>query len=384
VRVSEGTRRRLPLLEQRLNSFVPAALKALRFAVAVVVIAAILSAWDIVDFVGWARSEAGWPIVRSLAWIAAILLAAWVVWLLVSSWVEYRLNREAGGPPTARERTLLALFSNAFVIVLLLVTVFAVLRELGVNVAPLIAGAGVIGLAIGFGAQKLVQDIINGAFIQFENTMNEGDVVTAGPITGAVEKLTIRSVSLRDLNGVVHMIPFSSVDTVSNFTKTFSFHVADIGVAYREDIAEVKQAMQDAFDRLMGTANRAHVLPPFEMFGVETFAESAVIVRGRIKTLPGQQWTVGRAYNEVVKAVFDERGIEIPFPHRTLYIGEDREGNAPPLNLRHLRDAKRVPQAPKGIAAPGGALPAAQARLPLASDGDADGNADGNADGEGR
>jgi moderate conductance mechanosensitive channel len=110
----------------------------------------------------------------------------------------------------------------------------SVLNELGINVAPLIAGAGVVGLAIGFGAQKLVQDIINGAFIQFENTMNEGDVVTAGPITGVVEKLTIRSVSLRDVNGNYHMIPFSGVDNVTNFTKTFSFHVADIGVAYRE------------------------------------------------------------------------------------------------------------------------------------------------------
>jgi moderate conductance mechanosensitive channel len=341
IMLNDRVKRKLPLLEARLNSFVPTTLKVARFVVAGLILATILTAWDVVDLPGWAASETGQSILYSLGWVATILLLAGVAWIVVSSWVEYRLNPNLGRQPTARERTLLALFSNAFVIVLLVITGMSVLNELGINVAPLIAGAGVVGLAIGFGSQKLVQDIINGAFIQFENTMNEGDVVTAGPITGVVEKLTIRSVSLRDVNGRYHMIPFSGVDNVTNFTKTFSFHVADVGVAYRESIADVKTAMIDAFDRLMQTEHRANILPPFEMFGVEAFADSAVIVRGRIKTLPGQQWSVGRAYNEVIKEVFDERGIEMPFPHRTLYIGEDKQGDSPALNLRHLRAARR-------------------------------------------
>jgi small conductance mechanosensitive channel len=333
VRVSAKLQRKLPLLESRLNSVVPVALMVLRFLVAGLILAAILTVWGLVDFPGWAASDVGQSILTSLAWIAAILLVAGIAWILVFSWVEYRLNPDLGHAPTARERTLLALFSNAFIIMLVIITAMAVLRELGINVAPLIAGAGVAGLAIGFGAQKLVQDIINGAFIQFENTMNEGDVVTAGPITGVVEKLTIRSVSLRDVNGCYHMIPFSSVDTVTNFTKTFSFYVADVTVAYSSRVEDVRLAMVEAFDRLMQTESRANILPPFEWFGVERFADSAVVVRGRIKTLPGQQWGVGRAYNGLIKEVFDERGIEIPFPHRTIYFGHEPDGSAAPAGL---------------------------------------------------
>src|SRR5690606_18193192 len=150
-----------------------------------------------------------------------------------------------GRKPSARERTLLALFRNAFSIALGVIVLLLVLAELGVNIAPLLAGAGIFGLAVGFGSQKLVQDVINGVFIQFENAMNEGDVVTVGGITGTVERLTIRSVSLRTVDGAYHLIPFSAVDSISNFMKNFSYHVAAIGVNYRESISEVKQAMRD-------------------------------------------------------------------------------------------------------------------------------------------
>ena len=343
VRVGERARARYPTLEARLNRFVPAALQVARVVSALVVLALILTFWGIVDAFAWLGSPAGQTIVWSFLWISAVLLAAGGIYIVVASWVEYRLNPDIGEAPTARERTLLALFSNAFVIVLAVVTAMTVLHEIGINIAPLLAGAGVVGLAIGFGSQKLVQDIINGAFIQFENTMNEGDIVTAGAITGVVEKLTIRSVSLRDFNGRYHMIPFSGVDTVTNFTKTFSFHVADIGVAYRENLAEVQDAMQEAFDRLMETEHRAEILPPFEQFGIDQFADSAIVVRGRIKTLPGKQFGVGRAYNGFIKAVFDERGIEIPFPHRTLYMGVDKDGTAPALPIRTER-AKPEPK----------------------------------------
>jgi small-conductance mechanosensitive channel len=202
----------------------------------------------------------------------------------------YRLNPEVGRVPTARERTLLALFRNAFTIALIIMAAMLALSQLGVNIAPLLAGAGVLGLAIGFGAQKLVQDIITGAFIQVENAMNEGDVVTAGGTTGVVEKLTIRSVGLRDLDGTYHLIPFSSVDMVSNFMKGFSYHVANVGVAYREDVSEVKELMQKAFDILKETEHGANIIGDFEIHGVAELGDSAVVVRGRIKTLPGTQW----------------------------------------------------------------------------------------------
>jgi moderate conductance mechanosensitive channel len=343
IRLDERTRASYPTLEDRLNRFVPAALQVARVVSALVVLALILTFWGIFDAVAWLGSPAGQTIVWSFLWISTVLLLAGGAYIAVASWVEYRLNPDIGAAPTPRERTLLALFSNAFVIVLAIITAMTVLHELGINIAPLIAGAGVVGLAIGFGAQKLVQDIINGAFIQFENTMNEGDIVTAGAITGVVEKLTIRSVSLRDVSGRYHMIPFSGVDTVTNFSKTFSYHVADIGVAYRENLAEVQAAMQEAFDRLMETEHRAEILPPFEQFGIDQFADSAIVVRGRIKTLPGKQWGVGRAYNGFIKEVFDERGIEIPFPHRTLYMGVDKDGTAPPLPIRTERPRRALP-----------------------------------------
>ena len=343
LRLPEDMRRTLPLLEQRLNAFVPGMLQVVRLIVAGLVLIAIAQAWQVMDFVGWLASEAGSDLVSRLFSALLVVLGALALWLGVSSFVDYRLNPDAGRPPTPRERTLFALFRNAFVVVLVVITVMLTLAQLGMNIAPLIAGAGVIGLAVAFGGQKLVADVINGAFIQIENAMNEGDVVTISGTTGVVEHLTIRSVGLRDLSGTYHVIPFGSVEQVSNFMRGFGYHVANIGVAYREDIAEVKANMQVAFDRLMGTEHGAQVVGPFEMHGVVELADSAVVVRGRIKTLPGAQWAVGRAYSELVKSVFDEAGIEIPFPHLTLYMGA--ADDTPPPHL----PSGRNPAAPRAI-----------------------------------
>ncbi len=340
LRLPQDLRQALSLLETRLNAFVPTVLKGIRLGVAVIVILAIAHAWQLVDALGWVASEAGADLVSRLLSAALVVLVAGALWLGISSFVEYRMNPEAGRPPTARERTLLALFRNAFTIVLVVIAAMLTLAQLGMNIAPLLAGAGVIGLAIGFGSQKLVSDVINGAFIQIENAMNEGDVVTVGSTTGVVEKLTIRSVGLRDLSGTYHLIPFGSVDQVSNFMRGFGYHVANIGVAYREDTTEVKRLMQEAFDRLVATHHGADIVGPFEMHGVVELGDSAVVVRGRIKTRPGMQWAVGRAYTETVKQVLDAAGVEIPFPHVTLYMGEDKDGGAPPLNIRRAVEAR--------------------------------------------
>ncbi|PRY94414.1 small-conductance mechanosensitive channel [Hasllibacter halocynthiae] len=289
------------------------------FASAVLVL---LDGWRIVDLGELLeRPEVGarvWGLVSA----AAIVVALVILWSAVSVWIDRKL---AGtGMVTSRQRTLLALFRNAFTVALVIFGAMIALSELGIDIAPLIAGAGVVGLAIGFGAQKLVQDIITGIFIQLENAMDVGDVVTAGPITGAVEKLTIRSVGLRTLDGVYHIVPFSAVDVVSNFMRGFSFHVREMGVAYGENVPAVKAAMQEAFERLRRDPEQGpNVLGEFDMQGVTGFADSAVLVRARIKTLPGAHWGVGRLYDELLKAVFDERGIEIPFPHRQIMLSDD-------------------------------------------------------------
>jgi small-conductance mechanosensitive channel len=335
VSLPAGLNERLPRLQPRLNGFVPQLLIVLRVVVVVAVLLAALWLGGAVDLGAWLATPLGIRLAGTILSVVAILAAAFLIWLALTSWVEYRLNPDFGKAPTARERTLLTLLRNAASIALLVVTLMFALSELGLNIGPLIASAGVIGLAIGFGAQKLVQDVITGVFIQLENAMNVGDIVTAGTTTGVVEKLTIRSVSLRDVNGIYHLIPFSSVDAVSNFSRDFSNYVVDMGVAYREDTGEVKQAMFDAFDELKRHPEQGvNVIGDFEWFGIERFADSAVILRGRIRTLPGKQWGVGRAYNEVVKRIFDARGIEIPFPHTTLYWGENKKGETQPIRLR--------------------------------------------------
>ncbi|MFN3688733.1 mechanosensitive ion channel domain-containing protein [Salinarimonas sp.] len=346
MRLSEDVKQRLPLLEQRLNAFVPNVLRFVRIVVMFGVVVAIGQAWDLFDFLDWASTGVGLAVTTSLISASLILVIAVALYIVVSSWVEYRLNPDCGTQPTPRERTLLSLFRNAFTVTLWVVVAIMILSELGVNVGPLLAGAGVIGLAVGFGAQKLVQDVITGIFIQLENAMNEGDVVTAGGISGVVERLTIRSVSMRDLNGVYHVIPFSSVDMVSNMMRHFSFYVADVGVAYREKVSDVKKAMCDAFALLEKSEEHGpNIVGPFEMMGLDRFEDSAVIVRGRIKTLPGKQWATGRAYNEILKEVFDERGIEIPFPHLTIYPGVDKTGMAPPLRVLQ-EEGERAPERP--------------------------------------
>lgn len=333
VHVPAGVSSRLPMLERRLNTFVPKVLMVLRALILFGVVLFALNALDLIDLWALLEGEFGASVTAAMATIFGILFIAFAIWLALTSWIDFRLNPDFGSAPTAREQTLLSLLKNAATVVLIVITTMFVLSELGVDIAPLIASAGVLGLAIGFGAQKMVQDIITGIFIQFENAMNVGDFVTLGGTSGTVEKLTIRSVSLRDTHGVFHIIPFSSVDMVSNYVKDYGNFVCDMGIGYRENVGDAKAAMHDAFDELK-TDWAQHIMGDLQWFGLLTLGDSAVVLRARIKCMPGQQWAVGRAYNEICKRIFDERDIEIPFPHQTIYFGVDKKGEAPPLHLK--------------------------------------------------
>ncbi|MDI5935262.1 mechanosensitive channel protein [Halomonas kalidii] len=350
ITLSEDLRRKLPLLEPRLNSYVPNALRAIRTIILIVVVMVVLSAWGAFDLAAWYASEAGRGLVGKLVSVAVILAIAVAVWLGLASLIEHKLNPETGGGvPSARTQTLLALFRNALAITIITMTAMIVLAEIGINIGPLIAGAGVLGLAIGFGAQKLVQDIITGIFIQVENAMNTGDVVTVGGITGTAERLSIRSVGIRDLNGTYHIVPFSSVDTVSNYMREFGYHVGEYGIAYRESIDEAIVALREAFDELAASDDhKMNILAPLEVAGVVALADSSVNIRVRIKTTPGTQWATGRAYNRLVKLHFDAKGIEIPFPHTTLYFGVGKEAEAPPANLRVMQQGFDIDGRPGG------------------------------------
>lgn len=315
-------------------------LRGIHLVIMVLLIAVLLEIWWALDLISVLTSPTGVAVIGQILSVLFILLLTALAWLLIMSWIEDRLNPEIGqGAPGAREKTLLTLFRNAAGIAIVIMAGMMLLAEFGVNIGPLIAGAGVIGLAVGFGAQKLVQDVITGIFIQIEDAIHTDDYITAAGISGTVERLSIRSLALRDLTGTLHIIPFSSVDLVSNFTRDFGYHLGVYGVAYRENIGEVIEQLQVAYARLMDQGNISYAVSgPLEVDGVTALDTSSVNIRVRIRTTPGMQWAVGRAFNRVVKETFDEAGIEIPFPHMTLWFGEDKQGQAPAAPLRLLKE----------------------------------------------
>ncbi|MFW5953753.1 MAG: mechanosensitive ion channel domain-containing protein [Guyparkeria sp.] len=353
VHLPERVLHRMPTLQLRLNTYVPMILRTVRIVIGLVALFGVLWAWNLVNVFAWLGSDAGRGLLGAVIDIAIVLVIALAVWLVATGMIEAKLNSDRD-MPSARMQTLLALFRSAIAIALVTITAMIILSELGVNIGPLLAGAGVLGLAIGFGAQKMVQDVITGVFIQIENAINAGDIVTAAGVTGTAERLSIRSVTLRDLNGTVHVIPFSSVDIVSNYTREFGVHKGEYGIAYRENVDHAIEQLRAAFDELAADPDyKDRILEPVDIPGVVALADSSVNIRVMIKTTPGDQWAVGRAYNRLVKKYFDEAGIEIPFPHTTLYFGVDKDGTAPPANLRVLEGERRMvgddePSTPSG------------------------------------
>ena len=197
------------------------------------------------------------------------------------------------------------------------------LRELGFDIAPLLAGAGVVGLAVGFGAQNLVRDVITGLFLLIENQVRVGDVAVINGQGGLVEEVNLRTIVLRDLEGMVHTFPNGTITTLSNRTREFSAYVLDLGVAYKEDTDRVVELLRRISDEMLADAEIGpSMLDGLEIFGVDKFADSAVMIKGRVRTRPGDQWKVGRNLNRRIKMLFDAEGVEIPFPHHTLYMGE--------------------------------------------------------------
>lgn len=219
-------------------------------------------------------------------------------------------------------------------ITIISISLVIILGELGVQIGPILAAAGVLGLAVGFGAQSLVQDLISGFFILFEDQIRVGDVVQVSEKGGLVEKINLRMTILRDLAGNVHYIRNGQINLVTNMTKGYSRYVFDIGVAYREDIDHVIQVLKEIDEDLRNDPEYGDdILKPLEVLGLDQFADSAIIIKARTTTKPIQQWRVAREFNRRLKKRFDKENIEIPFPHVTLYMGEDKQGNAPALNV---------------------------------------------------
>jgi len=217
---------------------------------------------------------------------------------------------------------------------IVIVAVVMILGELGIQIGPIMAAAGILGLAVGFGAQSLVKDIISGFFIFLEDQIRVGDVVEIAGKSGIVEKLNLKMTILRDLSGNVHFVPNGEISVVTNMTKEYSRYVFDIGVAYREDVDEVIGIMKEVDEDLRSDPEYANdILEPLEIFGLDQFADSALVIKARTTTRPIRQWRVAREFNRRLKKKFDERNIEIPFPHVTLYMGKDKQDQSPPLSV---------------------------------------------------
>lgn len=237
-----------------------------------------------------------------------------------------------------RINTIVMIFNKFIFILLWIFGVIVFLGTLGISTSPFLAIFGVFGLALGFGAQNLISDIISGIFILIENQIRVGDVAVINGTGGVVESINLRTIVLRDLMGIVHVFPNGSIETLANRTKEWSAFVFDLGVAYRENIDWVMEVIQQVGEELqLDPEWGPMVLEPLEIFGLDQFGDSAIIIKGRIKTEPGMQWKVGREFNRRIKKTFDALAIEIPFPHTSLYMGAETK----PLEILFKREGRR-------------------------------------------
>ena len=265
--------------------------------------------------------------------ILVILLLAAVALRLVQRGIphlrEVIARRQDSREDEQRVRTLSRVIRYTLTVVVTLVAGMLLLSEIGISVAPILGAAGVVGLAVGFGAQSLVKDYFTGLFLLLENQIRLGDVVEAGGKAGVVEEMTLRYLRLRDYAGIVHFIPNGEITRVSNMSLNFAYAVLDVGVGYGEDVERVVAVIRETGAGLRADPDfSARILEDLEVAGVEQWADSAVVIRCRFKVAPLEQWNVRREALKRLKAAFDRQGIEIPFPHRKLVIA-----GTPPFSL---------------------------------------------------
>jgi small-conductance mechanosensitive channel len=315
--VSPEMSSRYPGLQARARSYHPIVRAAVSTIMISLTVMVLFEAWGI-DSLSWFETGAlGGRMVSALGIIAITLLASLATWEAVNAAIQQhldRLARESQFARSARIRTLLPMIRTTLLVAIGTFASLMVLSEIGVNIAPLLAGAGVIGLAIGFGSQKLVQDIITGLFLLLENAMQVGDVVSLGGLSGTVENLSIRTIRLRALDGAVHIVPFSAVTTVTNMTKDFGYALVDVSVGLNEEPDGVIEVVREVARKMRKEPRWESALrDDLEVLGVEKFIDLAWVLRIRIKTLPGQRWAVARELNKRIKVTFDEKAIESPF-----------------------------------------------------------------------
>lgn len=222
-----------------------------------------------------------------------------------------------------RVKTLMSIGRGIMRLILWAIFALILLKRIGIEIGPIIASAGIAGIAIGFGAQELIRDFLAGFFVLLDNQIRTDDIVAINGTTGVVEKIELRTIRLRDHSGVVHIFQHGKVNTLSNMTKEWSALVFEIGVAYKEDVDTVIAIMKSVGEDLEKDSRfSGNILEPISILGVEQFANNSIQLKVRIKTQTGEQWQTRREYMRRLKYAFDKKGIEIPFPRTTLYWGE--------------------------------------------------------------
>ncbi|MBS0560169.1 MAG: mechanosensitive ion channel, partial [Proteobacteria bacterium] len=320
----EETLAKYPDLEGRLRLWRPILHAMVDVVIYALVLIELLEVWGF-GAVRWLfGTDLGWHLVSAFSTLLLTIAIAMLVWEAANHAIERhlaRLTRSQQLARSARLRTLLPMLRTVLLVSILVVVALLVLSEIGLNVAPLIAGASVLGIAIGFGSQKLVQDVITGLFLLLENTVQVGDVVSLGGLSGVVEDLSVRTIRLRSEDGSVHVIPFSAVTTVTNMTRDFGHAVIEVGVAYKENYDRVVQVMRDIVAQMRNEPRwEDEIRDDLEVLGLNAFADSSVMIKARIKCGPFGRWSLLREFNRRLKERFDAEGIEIPFPHQQLVL----------------------------------------------------------------
>ncbi|BBP75423.1 hypothetical protein PHLH7_15270 [Pseudomonas sp. Ost2] len=253
--------------------------------------------------------------------LGGTLIFAWLVWILSDTAVHHALTRSRKGLANARAQTMMPLIRNVLFVAIFIIALIVALANMGMNVTPLLAGAGVIGLAIGFGAQSLVADLITGLFIIIEDSLAIDDYVDVGGHLGTVEGLTIRTVRLRDIDGIVHTIPFSEIKSIKNYSREFGYAIFRVAIPYNMPIDDAIKLMRDVGQKMRtDPLQRRNIWSPLEIQGVESFESGSAILRARFKTAPIKQWEVSRAFNLSLKRTMDEAGLDLATPRLSVQV----------------------------------------------------------------
>ena len=273
--------------------------------------------------------------------IFIIIFIGFFGWKTISVLIKKKLDgldNSKDEAQTQRIDTLFRILKNFASIAILIIVIMLILSELGIQIGPLIAAAGVVGLAIGFGAQSLVKDIITGLFIILEGQVTIGDIVEIAGHSGRVESITIRTIRLRDVNGHLHVIPFSEVTTVKNITQDQDYHSFELGVSYNEDVDHVIETIEKVGRDLKKDKDfKSKINGEIEVFGLDKFEDSAIVIKGRIPTVHKQQWMVRREFNRRIKIAFDKSGIEIPFPQTTISYLDTKKKKPGKIKIKKIR-----------------------------------------------